>query len=342
MPRFLTISPTHIPGRKEHAWNKCRDGGYVAIGWMHVDLSGKSWTEVEALIRSHRFPNEASALDSFRKLMDLRAGDYVAVNNTNHGLFGIGVVTSPYRFEDRRHDTGSPDRDRWYSHLVGVEWRRTSYVRRRDLLREGETGWAPYGTVGALLEEVPAYILRALGPEAPQTDSRTPERAPANVRPAWLEIVIGRIASLRSDPNHQERAHESLVEDFLDVIGYRKHEDIKYRQGRIDITVADGGKPILLFEVKRDWDLDHTRIDVVRQAYSYALEKGIRYVAITNGDYYSIRDRLKGLSYESNVICEFTLSALQDEDLPLIESLKRGRLGAQDVRSVLKTISECF
>jgi predicted type IV restriction endonuclease len=85
-----------------------------------------------------------------------------------------------------------------------------------------------------------------------------------------------------------------------------------------------------------------TKVRRVGQAYNYALEKGIRYVAITNGDYYLIRDRLKGLSYEANVLGEFTLSALQDEDLALIDGLKPGRLGHDDVRSVLTTLAECF
>ena len=51
----------------------------------------------------------------------------------------------------------------------------------------------------------------------------------------------------------------------LTELGYRKHEDIKCRQGWIDITVEARGKSVLLFEVKREWDLDYTRTDVVRK-----------------------------------------------------------------------------
>ncbi len=34
MPKFTTISPTHIPGKKEYAWERFREGHYVAIGWL--------------------------------------------------------------------------------------------------------------------------------------------------------------------------------------------------------------------------------------------------------------------------------------------------------------------
>jgi len=37
--------------------------------------------------------NEASAIDAFTKFLALDIGDYVAVNNTNDGLFGKGVVS---------------------------------------------------------------------------------------------------------------------------------------------------------------------------------------------------------------------------------------------------------
>ena len=34
MPKFTTISPTSVPGHKPHAWERFRDGRYVAIGWL--------------------------------------------------------------------------------------------------------------------------------------------------------------------------------------------------------------------------------------------------------------------------------------------------------------------
>jgi len=164
MPQFLRISPTHIPGKKEYAWNNFRSRGYIAIGWLHdIDLTGKSTDDVIPMIRSEKYDNEASAIDSFSKLLSLEVGDYVAVNNVNHGLFGIGVISSGYQFQKYKHDNGSDDREDFYSHFRSVEWKTTKYVKQKEILRHGEKSWKPYGTVGKLEDEVPPYIMRLLG-----------------------------------------------------------------------------------------------------------------------------------------------------------------------------------
>ena len=93
MVKLLTISPTGAPGKKEYVWNQFRDGEYVAIGWLYDhDLTGKSIDEITSLIMEQGYSNEASAIDSFTKLLLLDIGDYVAVNNVSHGLFGIGEI----------------------------------------------------------------------------------------------------------------------------------------------------------------------------------------------------------------------------------------------------------
>lgn len=342
MPRFLTVSPTHIPGKKKITWERFRDGGYVAIGFKIGDMTGVSPGEVADVIAEHGHENEkeANAIDCFRKFLSLEPGDIVAVNNTNHGLFGIGVVTRGYHYEYQRHDTESEDRDQWYSHLVEVDWRVTSYMRRRDLVREGEKMWAPYGTVGALLDQVPDYIRRALGQGL--TPPLSPPAPAEIVAPDHLRDVVNAIETLRKDPQHQERAHESLVESFLVALGFERHKDIRYRQGRIDITLYAEGRPVVVFEVKRSWELNADNRDVIRQAYNYSMEQGIRFVVITNGDYYLIMDRLKGLSYENNIVGEFTLSSLEEDSLELIESLEPDRIGVSDVQQIFKRLSESF
>ena len=76
MPKFTTISPTHIPGMKEYAWERFRDGKYVAIGWLEEnDLTGKSIEEIVALIREQQYTNEASAISSFERFLSLDDGD---------------------------------------------------------------------------------------------------------------------------------------------------------------------------------------------------------------------------------------------------------------------------
>jgi len=337
MPRFMTISPTHVPGKKEYAWNNFRSGGYVAIGWLpDVDLTGKSIDEVISIIRADEYANEASAIDSFTKLLSLSVGDYVAVNNTNHGLFGIGIVTSGYRFQQSKHDTGADVQEEHYSHFREIEWKYTDYVSRKDILSPGETAWRPYGTVGGLQNEVPPYVRRLLGPMEPRP-------RPPTVVPDYLRSVVRAVERLKADPGHQERAHESLVEDFFCAIGYEKHTDIKYRQGRVDISIWDGKTPLVIVEVKRDWNLSlYTSPAVVHQAYIYALDQGTRYVVVTNGDYYVVFDRLKGLSHSSNVIGEFRLTALEEEDLSVIERLKREILIKPNLEELFKHLSESF
>ena len=342
MPRFVTISPTHVPGKKEYAWKNFEAGGYAAIGWLeNEDLTGRPADQVAELITKAGYPNEASALHSFEVFMSLQPGDYVAANNTNHGLFGVGVVKAGYRYELRRHDTGAEEPEgEFYSHLIDVDWIHTKYVRRRDILEEGETGWQPYGTLGALRTEVPLYIRRLLGLQPPSAP-----RPPEIEVPEWLAPLIASIAVLRRDPKHQERAHESLVEDFFCALGYKKHQDIKYRQGRVDVTIWASDRPVLLVEVKADWELSrYTRVggEAIQQAYRYALDQGVRYVAVTNGDVYLLFDRLKGLSLETNTLAEFQLGALQEGDLDTIERLRPERLEHADLHELFSFLSEAF
>ena len=347
MPKFATVSPTHVPGKKEYAWNNFRTGAYVAIGetWLHEDLSGKSMVEVADIIRASGPANETSdSIDEFEKLFSLSPGDYIAVNNTNDGLFGAGVVKSGYHFQKYKHDTGSASHDEFYSHFIEVEWKLTTYVRRVDIIQPGETSWRPYGTIN-VLPQVPSYIWRILGVNVPlPVDGKaTIPQSPKYIRPDWLLPVIQAVEVLHSDPNHQERAHESLVEDFFCALGYSKHQDIKYRQGRVDVTIGINERPCLLAEVKRNWDMSlQNSKGAIQQVYVYALEQGVRHVVATNGDVYLLFDRLQGLSYESNFLGEFQLTTLTEGDLETIDRLKRESLEHPNLEELFKHLSEAF
>ena len=106
--------------------------------------------------------------------------------------------------------------------------------------------------------------------------------------------LIKDIKTLKKDSDHQERAHESLVESFYELLGYKKFAEIKHRQGRIDIGIYYQYSPLIVNEVKRDWRLTHEYQDVVEQGYGYAQQIDAKYVVITNGDYYAIYDLFKG------------------------------------------------
>lgn len=336
MPQFTTISPTHVPGKKEYAWRNFLSGGYVAIGWLsEKDLTGQKIEEVEDLIRKQGYDNEVSAIQSFRKFLALKVGDYVAVNNVGYGLFGVGQITSQYKFKLNKHDSGAEELEEFYSHYREVKWIVKDYLPRTSLVAAGETAWAPYGTVGGLYSELPPYIVRIVYPEAAvQTEQIK------YIRPDFLASVIGHIETLRSDAQHQERAHESLVEDFFVALGYQKHKDIKFRQGRIDVTLEYAGQPLAVIEVKRDWTLNMNAVR--QQAYVYAHSIGVRYVVLTNGETYVLYDRLKGLSWDSNLIGEFRLTSLQDEDVQLINRLRPKVFGNPDLHELFRHLSEMF
>lgn len=235
------------------------------------------------------------------------------------------------------HDAGAEDGDEFYSHIVPVEWKVTTYMRREDILSPEDTAWSPYGTVGALHEDVPRYIQKILGEET----SKAPLKI-EYIKPDWSLSLLESIDLLKRDSEHQERAHEALVAAFLGALGYKEHEDFKYRRGRMDISLHNKDRAVVLFEVKRDWGLSASSFGTVKQAFGYALEHGIRFVVITNGDYYCLFDRLKGLGYEDSIVGEFALSALQEGDLTTVDELRPDNIFTVDAAETLRRVANCL
>ena len=162
MPQFLTISPTHIKGKKEFAWNNFLKGAYIAIGWGHTDYTMMADLDMIRHIKSVGYENEGEAIDAFRKMKKLRVGDIVAVNNVNYGLFGIGRVDLGFKFSKGIHNPGTENPENYYSHYRKVKWLVKKYHKADEILIEGEVAWKPKGTVGKLHEQTPQYILRLL------------------------------------------------------------------------------------------------------------------------------------------------------------------------------------
>lgn len=146
------------------------------------------------------------------------------------------------------------------------------------------------------------------------------------ILPDFLKSLIENIRKLKDDIEHKERAHESLVELFYELLGYERFSEIKYQTGRIDVSIQIKGKTIIVNEVKRDWNLNWKNPEVVKQAYNYAHEVGSRFVIITNGDYYALFDQNNGFSYESHFVCEFNLSTLTKESVKFVEMMKKENL----------------
>ena len=84
------------------------------------------------------------------------------------------------------------------------------------------------------------------------------------------------------------------------------------------------------------------RSNTESRAYPYAHENGVRYVIVTNGDDYILFDRLKGLSWESNLLGVWKLTALREEDLKIIDRLRPERLSKPDLGELFQNLSEAF
>lgn len=161
MPRFATISPTHLDGAKPAAWKRFLEGGYIALGWNHTDYSDFTLDEIVKDIRRSEYQNEKDAIASHINFNKLEVGDIVAVNNVRYGLFGIGVILSDYQFEQYKHATGHENIDQYYSHFRKVQWIDDTYRSSAEIVAEGETSWKPRGTLG-LVEYLPDYVSRLL------------------------------------------------------------------------------------------------------------------------------------------------------------------------------------
>ncbi len=342
--QFTTISPTHVAGKKEHAWRSFLNGEYVAIGWLeNVDLTGKSLEEIEKLLEEVylKEPDEVNkAARALERFLSLEEGDYVAIPNVNFGLFGVGVIKSGYKFKKNMHDTGAEDKSAFYSHYRKVQWVVKDYHERSDLVLEGEKSWQPYGTIGKIEGKLPPYIVRLINPSALVPAKPVKHDA---LQPDFLKQVIKGIEVFRKDAGHQERDHEGLVHDFFVSIGYGRYDDVKFRRGRIDLLISSDGVQLAVVEVKRTWNLDfESAKEHIKQAYQYAHENGVRYVIVTNGDDYILFDRLKGLSWESNLLGEWKLTELREEDLQLIDRLRPERLRKPNLTELFQHLSEAF
>lgn len=161
MPRFITISPTHLSGTKPEAWQRFLSGGYVALGWNHTDYTNWSLERIIADIKAGGYKNETEAIHAHTCFFNVEVGDVVAVNNTLHSLFGIGLITSDYLFEQQMHDTGHADTNEFYSHYRTVEWLVTEEVRSGQLLEDDEVRWRTRGTI-SVLDGLPPFIIRFL------------------------------------------------------------------------------------------------------------------------------------------------------------------------------------
>jgi hypothetical protein len=144
--------------------------------------------------------------------------------------------------------------------------------------------------------------------------------------PNALRAVIDGVQRLWNQERSLERDHEHAVAQFLEALGYLAGEDIRFQRSNMDIVLAKDGQVLAVIEVKADRALVSTHQTVINQAFGYALTVGAPFVVISNGNYYAVFDRRRGLSLKEQLCAEFRLLALDQAGLAAIETLRKGVL----------------
>ena len=162
MQKFMVISPTEEKDKKYEAGQRFIDEGYIALGWYHQNFTGWSIDQIIEDIKQQKFSDENIAIKSYSDLFALEIGDIVGVTVVNKCILAIGRITSNYKFEKYKHDTGASVKDKFYSHFREVEWLITERQDRKKIKKDDdEKYWKPRGTTH-LYSEVPKYIKRLI------------------------------------------------------------------------------------------------------------------------------------------------------------------------------------
>lgn len=165
------VSPTHCEGQKEIAWKDFLTKGIIAIGWKDIDYSNKS---IEDIMQEYK--GDADALSAFPLIKQIKSGDIICCTHNKHGLWGIGIATSSYKYEKGIHYAGVDDHDvEWnYSHYIEVAWlcyNKSGFIPTSNLhIQPSEKQWNPYGTLSQ--KEIPQYINRYIFKDTDIMDSK--------------------------------------------------------------------------------------------------------------------------------------------------------------------------
>jgi len=234
MPRFATISPTHKPGAKPAAWERFRNGGYIALGWNHRDYSTLTLSEIINVLKTGKYPNEKDAILAHTYFKALEIGDIVAVNNSRYDLFGLGVITSDYKFQEYKHPTGHTDVNEYYSHYREVHWIDVTKRSVKELVVKHETQWKPRGTMG-MLDHVPSYITRLL-------DSLNYQTEPTSIDGSIDQELIGYEGLMREEM----RLHKWVERDKRFIASLRR------KLAHVTCCMACDLDPMKSFHLERD------------------------------------------------------------------------------------------
>jgi hypothetical protein len=143
-----------------------------------------------------------------------------------------------------------------------------------------------------------------------------------------VEVPPDYISVVREFRDRGEEEKRQLVAQFFhQVLGYKRVR-VRSEHKHNDVRVNDRrDQPWLVVEVKRLLDSERERRAAKRQGFDYAHRHGMRFVIISDGDYYEVFDRCAGqrLRYDEMRQGSFHLSALRQRDSDLLSLLAAGR-----------------
>ncbi len=217
------ISPTHIPKQKDIAWESFWDKNIAAIGWDIGDHAKRSWNEIEMEIKSREYENQEEAIDSHKLFSEIVAGDLIAINNVNHGLFGIGVALTGYRYDEGIHYLDVAEEEDGYSHYVEVAWLYKEYIKSNDLPNpSGSKLWEPYGAI-SVKSQVPDYILQILLNKV-DTEIKIPKNIIPMAKIALNTILYG--------PPGTGKTYHTIVKAAEIITGESYSDPLKYNEAK--------------------------------------------------------------------------------------------------------------
>lgn len=152
------ICPSHCQGQKEEAWKSFLSKNIMSIGWNSTDYTDYNIDRIK-----QEYQNDSAAIRSFMLIKQINEGDIVCCTNNNHGLWGIGIALSRYKYEKHIHYAGRDEegKDSFYSHYIDVTWlcfKKQGFIPVYDLdINPPETQWSPYETLSKK-DEIPHYI----------------------------------------------------------------------------------------------------------------------------------------------------------------------------------------
>lgn len=136
---------------------------------------------------------------------------------------------------------------------------------------------------------------------------------------------IAEVCALREQGEEEQR--QLAVRFFVEILEYRRKR-VRSEHQKNDVCVYNRtNQPWLVVEVKASLKSDKEKRAARRQAFDYAHRKGLRYVVISDGDFYEVYDRCAGerLSYDEMKQGSFQLTSLRSRDSDLLSLLAAER-----------------